>query len=58
MIQKILNYFSNTSIKSVINKQLDKNIKAVESLHDYDQGKKDISTLNIERNLPNIRVAP
>jgi len=45
------------NIKKVAEKQLKKNISVIKSLRDYDEGKKDISTTNIERRLPNIRVA-
>jgi hypothetical protein len=45
------------NIEKVAKKQLKKNVRVIESLRDYDQGKKDISTANIERRLPRIRVA-
>jgi hypothetical protein len=44
-------------LKRVAEKQLKKNMSVIQSLRDYDTGKKDISTRNIERNLPDIRVA-
>jgi hypothetical protein len=45
-------------IKKVAEEQLKKNAAAIQSLKDYDEGKKDISTSHIERDLPTIRVAP
>lgn len=41
----------NKDLKSVAEKELKENIEVFESLRDYDQGKKDISTSKIERNL-------
>ncbi|MEK7463603.1 MAG: hypothetical protein AAB610_00565 [Patescibacteria group bacterium] len=45
-------------ISKVIEKQLQENIEVIKSLRDYDEGKKDISTADLERRLPNIRVSP
>ena len=42
----------NKDLKEVAEKQLNKNISVIESLRDYDTGKKDISTRIIERRLP------
>ena len=44
-------------LKEVAEKQLRENISSIISLRDYDEGKKDISTSDIERRLPDIRVA-
>ncbi|MCK5591622.1 MAG: hypothetical protein KAI72_06680 [Candidatus Pacebacteria bacterium] len=41
--------------KSVAEKQLVKNITVLESLRDYDEGKKEISTTNVKKRLPNIQ---
>lgn len=43
-----------TDLISVAEKQLSENVKVIESLRDYDQGKKDISTSRVRRNLSNI----
>lgn len=56
-LKKILTFFKKPSIKKEVEKQLDKNIKAIESLRDYDQGKKTISTVDIQRSFPDIRVS-
>jgi hypothetical protein len=45
-------------IAKVAEQQLQENRAAIESLRDYDIGKKDISTRDVERRLPNIRVTP
>jgi len=45
-------------IKKVAEKQLEENKAVIESLRDYDTGKKDISTGDIERRLPDIRITP
>lgn len=47
----------NTDLSKVAEKQLQKNIRVIESLRDYDAGKKDISTRNAEKCLPGIRIA-
>lgn len=47
----------NKDIKKVAEEQLQKHIEVLQSLKDYDSGKKDISTSDIERHLPNIRLA-
>ena len=44
-------------IQQVAEKQLKKNVGVIESLRDYDAGKKDISTDTAKRRLPDIRVA-
>lgn len=44
------------SIKKVAEKQLEENKEVIESLRDYDEGKKDIQTRDLERRLPDIRV--
>ena len=43
-------------INKVAEKQLEENVSIIKSLRDYDEGKKDISTADIEKRLPNIRV--
>ncbi len=48
---------SKESIKEVAEKQLEKNATIIKSLRDYDEGKKDISTSDLERRLPDIRIA-
>jgi hypothetical protein len=45
-------------LQEVVEKQLEKNMRVIESLRDYDTGKKDISTDTAEERLPGIRVAP
>ena len=45
----------NKDIKKVAEKQLRENISSMISLRDYDTGKKDISTTDIERRLSDIR---
>ena len=42
----------------VAEQQLQKNRSIIESLRDYDTGKKNISTRDVERRLRDIRVAP
>ncbi|MHB8914122.1 MAG: hypothetical protein ACYC4I_03905 [Minisyncoccota bacterium] len=44
-------------IQKVAEEQLRKNLSVIESLRDYDTGKKDISTRTAEERLPRIRVA-
>jgi hypothetical protein len=44
-------------VKEITEKELRENISVIESLRDYDNGKKDISTTSIERRLPHIRTA-
>ena len=44
------------SLQQVAEKELKQNIRVIESLRDYDEGKKDISTSSLERRLRNIRV--
>jgi hypothetical protein len=41
----------------VAEKQLDENRDIIESLRDYDIGKKDISTANVERRMQDIQPA-
>lgn len=45
-------------IVGVAKQQLKENRAIIESLRDYDTGKKDISTRDVERRLPNVRVTP
>ncbi len=49
---------NNNDLKELAEKELKENINILKSLRDYDQGKKEISTLELERRLPNIRVTP
>jgi hypothetical protein len=54
----IFSFFKkNKDLKKVAEQQLEKNADIITSLRDYDEGKKDISTANLEKRLPNIRVA-
>jgi hypothetical protein len=46
------------SIKKIAEKELKEKRDIIESLRDYDTGKKIISTTEIERRLPDIRVTP
>jgi len=43
------------SFKSVAKKQLRDNKAVLESLRDYDEGKKQISTINVKKHLRNIQ---
>jgi hypothetical protein len=45
------------NLQDVAKKQLKKTMPVLESLRDYDAGKKDISTRTAQQRLPNIRVA-
>ena len=47
----------NDEIQQVAEKQLREKIPIIESLRDYDSGKKNISTRTAEERLPHIRVA-
>lgn len=42
--------------EKVVERQLKDNARTIESLRDYSLGKKEISTSNIERRLPNLRI--
>lgn len=44
-------------VLKVAEERLEKNRAIIESLRDYDTGKKDIQTTDIEKRLPDIRVA-
>ena len=59
MIASIKRIFGkdNKEVRQVAKEQLRKNLSAIESLRDYDTGKKDISTSDVEKRLRNIRVA-
>lgn len=60
IIMKFLTSFfskNKNDFEKVVEKQLRDNVRVIESLRDYDIGKKDISTRNLEKRLPNIRVA-
>lgn len=54
---KLFKSTKKTDLKKVAEKQLEKNIRVIESLRDYDAGKKDISTRTAEKRLPSVRVA-
>ena len=59
-MNRILTFFKSKKthdLKAVTLKQLSKNIEVIKSLRDYDEGKKDISTSNVQKYLPSIRVA-
>lgn len=45
---------SQSDIEQIAAKQLDQNRAVIESLRDYDEGKKDISTAAVERHLRSI----
>lgn len=47
----------NTDIRKVAEKQLSENVLVIKSLRDYDTGKKDISTADIERRMSDIQTA-
>lgn len=49
---------AQNDVVKVAKKQLEEKRAIIESLRDYDIGKKDISTAGIERRLPDIQVAP
>jgi hypothetical protein len=57
-MKSIFKFFSNKdkAFGKVAEQQLDKNMEVIKSLRDYDEGKKDISTRELERSLPNIRI--
>lgn len=60
MMTYIKNLFrkkDSSDIKEVAEKQLQENIGVIKSLRDYDEGRKEISTTNIETRLPDIRTA-
>ena len=57
LLDKIF-HTKKTEFERVAEKQLRENKEVIESLRDYDAGKKEISTRKIERRLPNIRIAP
>lgn len=54
---KLFRRTKDTDLEKVAEKQLQKNIHVIESLRDYDAGKKDISTRKAEERLPGVRVA-
>lgn len=61
-MKKLLRFFGlakgSADLNTVAEEQLDKNMEVIQSLRDYDQGKKDIPTDNIKRHLPDIRTTP
>ena len=44
-------------VKKVAEEQLKENMSSIISLRDYDEGKKDIPTTELEKRLPDIRVS-
>jgi hypothetical protein len=56
--KKLFGNKNTDTVTQVAKKQLEENIGVIKSLRDYDEGKKDISTADIERRVPNLRVAP
>lgn len=54
---KLFKRRKEADIKEVVERQLRKNAQVIESLRDYDAGKKDISTRTAEERLPDIRIA-
>ena len=61
-MNKIFAFFRSKSktrdLKAITEKQLHKNMEVIKSLRDYDEGKKDISTHNVQKYLPSVRVTP
>ena len=60
IMNKIIAFFKskrNQDLKDITERQLSKNIEVIKSLRDYDEGKKDISTRNVQKYLPRVRVA-
>ncbi len=57
-IFKFFKTSKDDSFKKVAEQQLEENGGFIRSLRDYDEGKKNISTTDLERGLPGIRVAP
>jgi len=45
----------NNTVKKLAKDELEKNRALFESLRDYDQGKKDISTTNVKRHLRDLQ---
>jgi len=57
-MKKLLSFLKSnkdSKAKKVIEKELKENIKVIESLRDYDQGKKEISTSELEKRLSNVQ---
>lgn len=54
---KLFKSAKDTDLRKVAEKQLQKNVRVIESLRDYDAGKKDISTRSAEEHLPGVRTA-
>jgi hypothetical protein len=54
---KLFGPAKNTDLRKVAEKQLQKNVRVIESLRDYDAGKKDISTHTAEERLLDVRAA-
>ena len=44
------------NLEIITKEQLAKNMEVIKSLRDYDQGKKDIPTHNVQKHLPRVRV--
>jgi hypothetical protein len=54
---KLFKKRKETDLTQVVERQLQKNREAIESLREYDAGRKDISTRTAEERLPGIRIA-
>lgn len=46
---------ANAAFLRTVDKQIEENKSVIESLRDYDEGKKDISTTDVERRLHDIQ---
>lgn len=59
-MKRFIHFFKNSEkdFKKVVEKQLKNNARVIESLRDYDLGKKEISTSNVEKRLPDLRITP
>lgn len=56
----IFDFFRKKNKDSILiaKEQIERNSAVLQSLEDYDAGKKEISTAHLERDLPNISVTP
>ncbi len=58
MFKDLINKLTNKSdFKAVAEKEMNANKAVLESLRDYDQGKKDISTADVKKHLRDIRTS-
>tara|TARA_B100000678_G_C17744324_1_gene316041 strand:+ start:83 stop:256 length:174 start_codon:yes stop_codon:yes gene_type:complete len=53
-LQKVLNNSQDKTLALLATKKIKENNEVLQSLKDYDEGKKKISTTNIEKRLSNI----